>query len=897
MTTAPDASSQPFGTMYEVVSHWAKLTPNAPALVADGAAPLSYRGLLESIDSIGADLNGLGIGRNDRVAIVHPGGRDMALTILGIWSYATPVPLNPESTLGELAIQMRDMRVNALAIAEDMDTPARHAAEMLDLPILELSPDGRGGMAITAKSHRITPVSDRTGPVQPDDIVAVIATSGTTSHSKVVPIRHRQLVCRNSYVARSMELGAEDRSLNMLRLYHSGGLNQGLSTPLIVGGSLGVLTDFSVSGFFRALESLEPTWGTGAYTFYHAIHRQLSDYRCTIERVAPRLRFLRSGTGPLNPTIAEELERAFDTPLIMTYGTSESGSITCEHPPPVRRKRGSVGTAVHDGVAIVDEAGEAVDRGAEGEVAVRGPAVFDGYENDEAANRSAFVNGWYRSGDLGYFDADGYLFITGRIKELINRGGQKISPNEIDDALLAHPKVAAASAFPVPHPTLGEEVAAAVVLEDGTSMDEASLLAFLRESLAEYKVPRRLVFVGEIPKGPTGKVQRHKLASAFGLAGEAEAIAIADEDRPATALESQLQALWASALGRAHVGLHDDFFLLGGDSLQAVELFLRIEKTLGRPLPRSVLFDAGTVAEMAKRIESSPSMRCLVAIQPSGSRPNFFCVHGVSGQVLSFRDLARYLGEDQPFYGIQSVGLDGAETPLARIEDMAARYIAEMRQLQPKGPYYLGGYSMGGWIAYEMARQLREAGQAVGMLALLDTQSRRGRRRATLSNWFRHHWYRLSELQASAVAPYVALRFRNLAVIIGMAVRYRLFTAAWRLGEAYSGEMPRFLRRPIDVNKVAIRLYEARPHEGDAVLFKASPLAWTHTDSHEGWRDLIGGDLEIRPVSGQHFKILEEPNVPTLARALADCLNERQRRQTREIESLAMPAKAGQRNF
>lgn len=520
MTTAPDARSQSFGTMYDVVRHWANLTPDAPVLVADGRAPLSYRDLLVSIDSTGAALNSFGIGRNDRLAVVHPGGRDMALAILGIWSYATPVPLNPGYTLAEFTNQMRDMRANAVAVAKNMETPARQAAETLDLPIFELTPDGQGGMAVTAEKRRATRASDQAGPVRPDDIVAVIATSGTTSHSKIVPIRHRQLVCRNIYKARDLALSADDRCLNMMQLYHAGGLGQGISTPLIAGGSIAILNDLSINGFFDALESLEPTCCAGPFTFYHAIHRRLPDYRETIARVSPRLRFFQSGTGPLNPKIAEEIERTFDTPLVVTYGSTESGTITCEQLNPARRKRGSVGKAIHDGVRVVDEAGHAAEAGAQGEIAVRGPAVFDGYENDEAANRLTFVDGWYRTGDLGYFDADGYLFLTGRIKEMINRGGQKISPGEIDDALLAHPGVLAAAAFPVPHPTLGEIVAAVVVLEDGRPVSEASLLGFLRESLAEYKVPRRLIFVDEIPKGPTGKIQRHKLAAAFGLATE-----------------------------------------------------------------------------------------------------------------------------------------------------------------------------------------------------------------------------------------------------------------------------------------------------------------------------------------------------------------------------------------
>ena len=517
MTLARDLPDPPFSTLYDAVRHWGQRTPDAPVIVEAGRPPLRYSDLLASVDAMGHALNDIGIGRGNRVAVVHPGGRDMAAAIIGIWSYATAVPINPDSTPREMELQMRDMRVDAVAIATDMETRARRVAETLELPVLDLRPDERGGMALNARSRRAAPRTDHPVPAQGEDVAVVLATSGTTSRSKIVPQKHRHLMLRNYYTGQSLKVGPADRCLNLGRLYHSGGLGQGLSTPLISGGSFGVLTDFSIEGFFQALEALAPTWTTGSYAFYHAVHRQVDAYADAIERVAPRLRFLRSGTGPLNPQIAQELEKAFGAPILVTYGTSESGVVTSDSPPPYPRKHGSAGPVLHDDVAVFAEDGTTLPHDAEGEIAVSGPAVFDGYEGDEAANRLAFVDGWYRTGDLGYLDADGFLFLTGRIKEMINRGGQKISPGEIDDALLAHPRVHAASAFPVPHPTLGEIVAAAVVLEDGPAVEERSLLAFLRENLAEYKVPRRLVFVDDIPKGPTGKVQRHKLAAALGL--------------------------------------------------------------------------------------------------------------------------------------------------------------------------------------------------------------------------------------------------------------------------------------------------------------------------------------------------------------------------------------------
>lgn len=876
MESSPKPSPQRFGTMYDAVRHWAGETPHSPALLQHGRAPLTYCDLLRSIDAMGAKLNGWGFGRNDRIAVLHPGGRDMAAAIIGIWSYSTPVPLNPDNTLGEFAIQLRDMRVKAVAILADMDTPARRAATDLDLPILEIQPDGNGAMRITATTRAEAPPDENSGPVQPDDIIAVLTTSGTTSHNKIVPIRHRQLTVRNEIASADLGLVPDDRGLNMLRLYHSGGIGQGISTPLIAGSSVAVLTDFSIEGVFEALDKEEVTWCAASYAIYHAIYPHLEAYRPTIERIGSRLRFMRSGTGPLNAAIAEKVEAAFGVPIVVTYGSSEAGSSATDSVDRPRPDRNSVGKPAHDGVAIIDETGDAVPQGSTGEIAVRGPTVFDGYENDDAANRIAFIGDWYRTGDLGYFDEDGYLFITGRIKEMINRGGQNITPVEIDDALLAHPDVVAASTFPIPHPTLGEDVAAAVVTRNGASLDQGTLAQFLSDRLTGYKIPRQIFFTAEIPKGPTGKVQRHKLAEVFVSASNPTPDTATASNREPTDLERQLQTLWAAALGRNHVGLDEDFFQLGGDSLQAVELFLQIEKTLGHPLPRSVLFEAGTVATMAKLIEGSASSGCIVPIQPDGRRAPLFCIHDIYGQVLNFRPLARYLDEDQPVYGIQSVGLDKSAPPLVRIEDMAARYIIEMRRVQPAGPYFVSGYSMGGWIAYEIAQQLRQMGQSVALLALFDTNPRQGRGRATVAGWLGHHRKQMSELNATAIAPYLARRISNMGTMAATKARERLYSTAWRMAENRGKAIPAVLYRPIEANLMAVRSYQPRPYDGDAVLLRAAPYAWMPKNAHEGWRDLIRGDLEIRSVPGNHDNLLEEPHVRDAAKALSQCLTARQ---------------------
>jgi oxalate---CoA ligase len=433
-----------------------------------------------------------------------------------------------------------------------------------------------------------------------------------------------------------------------------------------------------------------------------------------------------------------------------------------------------------------------------------------------------------------------------------------------------HPDVAAATTFPIPHPTLGEEVAAAVVAKQGARLTESALIGFLHDRLTAFKVPRRLVFIDEIPKGPTGKIQRNRLATALGLNDvvDSERVANRADDRPPTPLESKLQLQWREILGLDHIGLHQNFFMLGGDSLQGVELLTLVEKNLGHALPQSVLIEHGTVAGMAAYIERDEFAPCVVPIQPMGDRPPFFCVHGATGGVLGFRQLVRHMGNNQPFYGIQSVGLDGKQVPLKRIEDMAAHYLREVRGYQPLGPYYLGGYSMGGIVAYEMARQLRAAGENVALLALIDTYSGVGRR-FMLVPWLRFHLRNFAEVPFSEVRSYLAQRLRNVTRRVLERIRRRV--SATKRGSLPNPE-GRHLPCFEETNEMAVRAYPIAPCDADVVLLKGELRAWDHPDLHDGWRGLVRGDLEIRKISGGHWDIIAEPHVRTLAAELADCL-------------------------
>ena len=370
-----------------------------------------------------------------------------------------------------------------------------------------------------------------------------------------------------------------------------------------------------------------------------------------------------------------------------------------------------------------DTAGASVPIGEVGEVVIRGGGVFGGYESPEGANETAFVDGWFRTGDEGLVDDDGYLFLRGRIKEIINRGGEKIGPLEIDAVLVSHPAVAQAVTFGVPDTRLGEEVAAAVVIEPGAEdVTERELQDFVVQQLAPFKVPRKIVFVDEIPKGATGKLQRIGLGDRLGVGPRVPGDAPGDV-RPRNALENELEKIWADVLGLPRVGVRDDFFALGGDSILGAEAVARVRDLVGAPdLPLISIVRAPTVEAMVGEIERPYDVHSsgVVPLRSDGFRLPLFFVHGVDGDVVGFAALAARLSSEQPFYALRAPGLDEPGATPDRVEELAAIYYDDIRAVQPRGPYVLGGFCMGAAVAVELARLFTAGEEEVSLLVLLD---------------------------------------------------------------------------------------------------------------------------------------------------------------------------------
>jgi acyl-CoA synthetase (AMP-forming)/AMP-acid ligase II len=584
-----------------LLEHQARRIPDAPAILALGRAPLSFGRLYAHIQEVEHRLRAMGISRHDRIAIVLPNGPELATAILAAAASATCAPINPAYRTDEVARYFADLQPHALIVQAGQDTPARRAALDRGVRVIELAPtsDPEAGL-FTLRGEQSQARSAESAA--PSDITLLISTSGTTSRPKIVPQTHAK-VCAAAYAHNTaLALTQCDRCLNILPLFHGHGLIATLIASLAAGASVVCTPGLDVNHFSAWLTQFEPTWYSGVPAMHQAI---LGHMRHNRDRPSgSRLRFLRSSSAPLPPRIFAELEHSFDTYAIEWYGMSEvaAAPITCNPPGPRPRKPGSVGLPVGLDVEIMDEIGALLPRGLTGQVVVRGATVMAGYDGDPSATAAAFAGEWFKTGDLGYFDDDGYLFLTGRIRELINRGGEKISPQEVDEVLLDHPAVAEAVTFAIPHATLGEDVAAAVVLRPHAAATPKDIRQFASGRIAEFKVPRQVHIVTQIPKGPTGKLQRVCLANQ--LAVETDAAIRRTSVAPRTPLEKVLAAIWGEVLQVEEVLVHDNFFLLGGDSLLATRVLVRLYEIMQVEVEVACIFEAPTVAEMAAHLET-----------------------------------------------------------------------------------------------------------------------------------------------------------------------------------------------------------------------------------------------------------------------------------------------------
>jgi acyl-CoA synthetase (AMP-forming)/AMP-acid ligase II len=480
-------------------------------ILPESGIRITYKQLRDQVQAMADALASLGIQRTDRVATYLPNGLPTVVSFLAASVAGTAAPLNPGYREEEVNFYLEDTAAKVLLCPPDGAEGARKAAETRGVPVYSLEMDGSGFVRIAG-----APGGKTAAAPSPDDVALVLHTSGSTGRPKRVPIRHRNLTASTHNIVAHYKLSPSDVSLCVMPLFHVHGLVASTLSTLLSGGTVVVPNKFNPLSFWRTVRDTGATWYSAVPTIHNLLLSRAGEER---PAGAEGLRFIRSCSASLPPDMMAQMERVFGAPVLEAYGMTEASHQMSSNPlPPAVRKPGSVGPGTGVKIGIMNDAGDLLPSGERGEVVIQGPNVVSGYEKNPEANAKSFTKGWFRTGDQGFLDNDGYLTLTGRIKELINRGGEKIGPREIDEVLLSHPAVAEAVCFGVPHPAWGEEVEAAVVLKDEfkDSVKDSDIMAFCKERLADFKRPKKLHITTAIPRTATGKIQRGAVAKAFG---------------------------------------------------------------------------------------------------------------------------------------------------------------------------------------------------------------------------------------------------------------------------------------------------------------------------------------------------------------------------------------------
>ncbi len=644
----PDRQSNEPSTIGAVIRAHAERQPEEPAFVGTDFAPLSYWELQRQIDEVRSCLRQAGFDRNARIAVGIAGSADAAWTIVTIACSAAAVPLDPKLTIAEVERCLLILRPSAVIVLRGISSAALRVAEQHGIPIIDASPTQLGKLGLKLTAPRIGSACPPDDP-DPNAPAFILHTSGTTIAPNLVPFSHRNVLASAKRVRTWFGLTPQDRCLNVSPVYYSHALTTTVVPPLLTGGSAAFPANPVNVNLSEWFGSLRPTWYSAGPTLHLAVVEKaqlLAD-----ARNEHSLRFVSSAGAQIPKEVQEGLQSALGVPVLEHYGSSETAQISANMPPPGPCKPGTCGIPWPDSIKIVGHDGQQVPAGEQGEILVSSRDVMSGYLNAPELNRSAFVDGWYRTGDIGSLDEQGFLSLHARKREMINRGAEKIAPIEIDHALMRHPEVAEAAAYGVPHPRLGEDVAAAVVLRPGSKVTPSELREFVSEQLATFKIPRRISIVEQLPKGLTGKVQRthlreivseesappgaqsragslqfwnmlkqfatFKTSRRISTAGQlpkrpigkaqqappreaTSAELVLSEDR----LHAELLQIWKKLLKVESLSIDDDFFESGGNSLLAMDLHAEIERLTGKPLPESFLFNSSTIRALIKTLSS-----------------------------------------------------------------------------------------------------------------------------------------------------------------------------------------------------------------------------------------------------------------------------------------------------
>lgn len=704
------------------IARFAESAPESPALIDSEGTILSYAKLWKQILVVGQRLEDAGVRCEETVAVLMPQGAQQVLATAGVLNHSVCAPMHPRASLAETQKLLKVLHADAIVVSPEFEAEADAACAMGLAVLVALNDKHPDEWEI-----RTSAASPRTVFGSPDTILLLI-TSATSGSSKVVPLSAVNLDAQAAPRSKLLRLIESDRLLQMTSLSHSIGIDNTFA-QFLTGGAVIATGGFDSSAYSRWLDELRPTWYDCAPTVHQAALAQLKGNPPT-QPIS--LRFVQSAGAPLPGQVRQELEQILGVRVLNDYGMTETGPIATDAITPGDRVEESAGRSSGLDIGILDEMGELLPPDVEGEISVRGPAVFAGYLDNPEASRAAFRNGWFCTGDLGHLDQQGNIFVTGRLKEMINRGGEKIVPGEVDLVVASHPAVLEAAAFGVPHPTLGEDVACAVVLRpvDGSAVTTTELRRFAAQRLASFKVPHRICIVDQIPRGEQGKPQRWLLTERFtgehvSAPSPAEVLAqkLADDTED---IFYKLHEIWARILDRYDLGFDEDFFNAGGDSLAAISMLAEVDQRFSSQTSASAasFFDEPTLVHLTRLVGKSPLPRPsqnvpndirAFPVRESGSGLHMWCVPADGDEGLYFRRLATHLQGQidisivRPMNTFYSRALFTFEQAGNEVADIICH-------AQPEGPYILGGFCYGGIVAAEAARQLIRKGREVKLI-------------------------------------------------------------------------------------------------------------------------------------------------------------------------------------
>jgi amino acid adenylation domain-containing protein len=864
---------------------YSELQPEAIA-IKDSLTQLTYQQLNSRVNQLANYLRNQGVKPDLLVGIYTDRSIESAIAILGVLQAGGAyIPIDPAYPQARLETILAETKLQLILTQQHL--------------VANLTTTGIGLFLIDTQWHHVTTESEQipATATTPANLAYVMYTSGSTGKSQGVQITIEQVEYYLQAVNKVVKIQADDVYLLSASFSFSSSIRQ-LLLPLSQGAKVVISSKDNQINLFSILELIQTEkitiFDTVASVWDYILVSLAALDRLQYQLMTSQLRVLIFSGGLLTPQLLARVRNQFQQPpaIVNVYGQTETIGV-CAYLIPENFERTEryvpVGTPYpHNQLYLLDENLEPVAAGAVGELCIAGRSLARGYANNPQLNDRKFIPNpfaanrqerLYKTGDLARYLPDGNLEIVGRQDFQVKIRGMRVEIEEIETVLKQHPDVrqaavvgrerTIASQLLDPSAAAGERIIVAYIVPQRATIDLHDVRSFLKTKLTDYAIPSAFEILDTLPLTPNHKLDRHRLP--------APSLENLLPTPPRDELEQQLIQIWERALGVQSLGINDNFFDLGGHSLIALQLFTHIEQIWHKRLSWGVLFESPTIAELAKiiRQQTAPATDSPLVLLGAGTskKPPLFCIHALGGTLFNYYDLVRRLGADRSIYGLQSCGINGSQQPLDRVEDMASYYIKSIQTIQPHGPYFVLGYSFGGIVAFEMARQLAELGERVAFLGLLDIKSSTvDKDTMSVRKWLSFHYKKLKELQLKEQLEYCKdkIFYRVSIKTKGDAQGYKDVVAK-RLA-AFEMFEPELLN-VLEANLQAAKNYQPQVYVGKATVFW-SEYQSIYIDRYPdlGWGELVADGVESIDIPGEHLSLLSEPHVRVLAEKLKLCL-------------------------